>query len=217
MNGVPVKRLLVLCCGAMTFLASGAATAETPDFGVAPRGDARCGTIHALGEGLAGAMEEMAYWGMGITTTLVPHLGAWSSLDSTGLMVSWPLQWSFGTVTGEEVLRRRCGPNNNRTFHAHRVLVEPAITIPFDEATVFGSVRPGYRFVYHGTESMWGFGAGVGATTRFAPFEVGAGPELILQYGECCSPGYADLAVRYERFFESEADALTVSIGFSYF
>lgn len=185
--------------------------------------DPMCGTNAALGEGLASMFHQTAATVTAVTSTLVPHVGAQHTSISTSLVLGWPLQLAFGTVTGEKVLHNRCGDDLVDRFRAHRIVLEPQFIRFLDSPqegvnNAFG-IRPAYRFVYHATDTKWGFGGGVAGEFQLVDdvWQPGVGGELIGQFGDCCAPGYLDLALRYTKFFDAQGHAVALMFGYSYF
>ncbi|MBX3191489.1 MAG: hypothetical protein KF819_31125 [Labilithrix sp.] len=155
-----------------------------------------------------------------ILATLVPHVGAQLRGQSPAAVVSWP--WSIPFGPGFTASRPLQGSSFTvREYRAHRAVFEPGLFSSPQGAGFY--IRPGYRFFYHPSEWVMGLGFGAGTTIEIAnprvdPFRASVSPEVILQFGHCCDPGYFNLTVRYDRFFAGDAfDIPSGNLGFVFF
>lgn len=90
-------------------------------------------------------------------------------------------------------VRHRC---HTEELKSHRIVLEPGLVLG-NPPVIF--VRPAYRFLWHPATSGIGIGAGVGSTwelTGGLGVRGSASPEVVLQLGRCCGPGYALLSLR---------------------
>ncbi|RYE94378.1 MAG: hypothetical protein EOO75_02145 [Myxococcales bacterium] len=150
----------------------------------------------------------------GMVAILVPHIGARLGTGVTEVVVSWPWSVPLGPDENCRVRDRYRYEGLSR----HRALFEPGLLLG---PHVGGFVRPGYRYIVRAGGSDVGLGAGLGSTLERltgSPWRASVSPEVLVHYGECCSPGYTTLALRYDRFLAGrERDAVTLSLGFTYF
>ncbi|MGI5864142.1 MAG: hypothetical protein ACOX6T_19100 [Myxococcales bacterium] len=156
---------------------------------------------------------------LGAAATVVPSIGGRFGKDpqNARLQLSWPWSLPIGPPMS---VTRSYGTCRERTYSLKpiRLMLEPGIawTTPL---TLF--VRPGMRFVFHPADWRLGIGAGVGSTLEARGpwgFRASLSPELLLHWGRCCKPGFVTLSLRYDRFFAGEEhDAVTTSIGFSFY
>ncbi len=156
---------------------------------------------------------------LGAAATVLPSIGGRFGREpqNARMQLSWP--WSL-PVGPPMSVTRTLGTCRERTFSFKpiRLLLEPGLawTSPL---TLF--VRPGMRFVFHPADWRLGIGAGVGSTLEARGpwgFRASLSPELLLHWGRCCAPGFVTLSLRYDRFFAGEEhDAVTTSIGFSFY
>lgn len=181
-----------------------------------------CGTIAYYGEAWEAVGDAISEVVAAIGATLIPQTGVrWESARAEGVMgaLSWPASIPFGRPTARSIKRYHCGPPTVGTLRAHRIVIEPGLTFGA-RPTGFG--RLGYRGVWHPSSSTWGVGAGIGSTIEiFAPGTTlprpSLSPELLVHFGECCTPGYVVGIVRYDRFFAGARDAFTISLGLAFF
>jgi len=154
-------------------------------------------------------------WRIMLWAVVLPHPGFTWRDDAPGFVLSWPGSGPFGPVTA----CTRTGGG----FHEHqpfRFVFEPGLVVT-DEVSLF--VRPGLRYLWHRSTSSFGWGIGVGSTlewTNMDRFSASVSPELLAQYGKCCSPGYTMVAVRLDEFIlRSEGTAITAitaNVGLTY-
>jgi len=151
-------------------------------------------------------------WRTMLWAVAVPHAGFTWRDGAPGFVLSWPGSGPFGPVTA-------C-TRNDGGFHEHRpfrFVFEPGVAV-MEEVSLF--VRPGLRYLWHGSASSLGWGIGIGSTLEWTDmdrFSASVSPELLVQYGRCCSPGYMMVAVRLDAFVpRGEGTAITASVGFTY-
>lgn len=162
-----------------------------------------------------------------LVATAVPHMGVGFRSSQPEFVISWPLSVSLGPAMS---CSRKDGTFDIDKSRPNRLVLEPAIWAA-DAGTTF-SLRPGYRFLWHPTGFLLGFagfGAGIGTTLELArPRVVPPGnkepraslsPEIVIQLGTCCSPGYVTLTTRFDFFFDGPATpvAFSTTMGFTYF
>jgi len=152
-----------------------------------------------------------------LLATILPHAGAQIRGDSPAAHISWPLSLPIGPWYS---CSRR---SDTFVVHGHkpsRIMLEPAIVS--SNRGVGVSFRPGYRFIYHPTTWVVGAGGGFGTTIEIAgnsePFRPSISPEALLHFGQCCSPSFFMLTVRYDHFFIGrDLDIIGVNLGYTYF
>ena len=166
--------------------------------------------------GLATPIQNLIYGGI---ATLVPALGLRLGQDTSRsrFELSWPWSLPLGPAFATS---REEGPCQERIFEMRplRLLLEPglAFTTP---VTFF--VRPGAQAIFQKAGWNVGIGGGLGTTLETTgPYGLRASlsPELLLNWGRCCGPGYLRLALRYDLYFSGrERHAFTTHVGFSFY
>lgn len=178
-----------------------------------------CGTVVGVAPGFAvmGAVYR-AFW-MGVLSAAVPHPGVRVERggDAAGVL-SWQLTYGLPVPpVRAAVLRLGCGNEIRDEFRSHRVVLEPGIVWSRHPELY---VRPGYRFLWHVGASAFGVGAGIGSTVALTGDDstrASVAPELLLEYGRCCAPGYGLLTVRWDRYLSGATrDTLLVAFGLAY-
>ena len=152
-----------------------------------------------------------------LLATIIPHVGAQLRAETPAAVVAWP--WSF-PIGAPSTCTRKQGTFNVALHRPHRAVLEPGIVSSNRGVGVY--TRPGYRYIYHPSDWVVGFGGGLGTTIEIAgqreSFRVGVGPELLAHFGHCCESSYFVLAVRYDRFFSGGVlDLLTATLGYTFF
>ncbi len=162
-----------------------------------------------------------------LLATVVPHVGVGFRTSQPELVIAWPLSVSIGPALS---CSRKSGSFDIDRSRPNRFLLEPALWVA-DAGTTF-SVRPGYRFLYHPTDVLFGFfgfGLGLGGAIELArPRAVAPAnsapraslsPEIAIQLGSCCAPGYVMLTSRFDVFFDGPSTpfAFSTTMGFTYF
>lgn len=152
-----------------------------------------------------------------ILATIIPSVGAQLRADTPAAVIAWPWQFPLGPPS---TCTRKRGSFIVATHRPHRALLEPGI-VSSNRGVGF-YVRPGYRYVYHPSDWVVGFGGGLGSTIEIAgqrePFRMGIGPELLAHFGHCCESGYFTLAARYDRFFTGGVlNLVTGTLGYTFF
>jgi hypothetical protein len=152
-----------------------------------------------------------------LLATALPHVGTQLRGESPAAYISWPLSVPFGPIYS-------CSRKSN-TFvvHGHRpsrIVVEPAL-VSSNRGVGF-SVRPGYRFIWHPTTWVVGVGGGLGSTIEIAgnsePFRPSFGMEALAHFGQCCSPSFFMLALRYDHYFIGrDINIVGLNLGYTYF
>lgn len=166
--------------------------------------------------GLSTPIQNLIYGGI---ATLVPTLGLRLGQDTSRsrFALSWPWSLPLGPVfasTKEE------GPCQERVFEMRplRLLLEPGLA--FTTPVTF-SVRPGVQAMFQRATWNVGIGAGLGSTMETTgPYGLRASlsPEILLNWGRCCGPGFLRVAMRYDLFFSGrERHAFTTNVGFSFY
>lgn len=153
-----------------------------------------------------------------VLATVLPHMGMQLREPGPQIMLAWP--WSvvpFGPRVG---CTRERGKFEVRHFRNHRLMVEPAVLLGDRRPDFF--VRPGYRFVFHPTDWVAGVGGGIGTTAdvvmKGEPMRMSVSPEVVVQFGHCCEPGFVTVAVRYDHYFAGNfRDTFSVSAGYTFF
>jgi hypothetical protein len=178
-----------------------------------------CGTMVGVAPGFAvmGAAYR-AFW-MGVLAAAVPHPGV--RLERGGRaagVLAWQLTYGLPvTPVRAEVLPLGCGNEIRDEFRSHRVVLEPGI-VWSRHAELY--VRPGYRFLWHVGRSPFAVGTGIGSTVSLTGDDstrASVAPELLLEYGRCCAPGYGLLTVRWDRYLSGGTrDAFLVAFGLAY-
>ncbi len=167
-----------------------------------------CGSIRAMGSGLAIALYRFARIGYAVATSLVPEGGL--RVDDEGqayLTASWPLEIPFGPASGSERIDfGTCAAPLVERYPISRIVLEPIISKTHRDGVDIGfETRAGYRFMWHASESSWGVGVGMGSTLDWQnDTRASASPELRLQYGECCTPSYLTITFRYDRYLAGD-------------
>lgn len=162
-----------------------------------------------------------------LAATAAPHVGVGFRTSSPEFVITWPLSASVGPALA---CTRKAGTFDVDRSRPNRFLLEPSLWIG-DAGTTF-ALRPGYRFLVHPADWLFGFGAGLGVPIeivrpqKLAP-RAGLGPELVVQFGGCCAPGYFNLTTRLEIYFDGAPKpppvisatpvAFSVTLGFTYF
>jgi hypothetical protein len=154
--------------------------------------------------------------------TAVPHLGivvrSDSGVTSAQMMISWPLSIAFGPVASCTFLPTTRGIRDD--LANHRLLIEPYLWTADRRGDSSYGMRPGYRFVHHQPNALFGLGAGLGTNLKIVreSFRASAGCEAVFRFGRCCAPGYAVLALRYDRYFAGDGrDMFSATLGFEYY
>lgn len=151
-----------------------------------------------------------------VLATVLPHVGAQLRGDSPAAVVSWPWSVPFGPSF---TASRTQGTFTVRDYRAHRALLEPGVFSSPKGAGFY--LRPAYRFFFHPSDWVVGLGAGVGTAveiTKAEPFRASLSPEIVLQFGHCCDPGYFNLTVRFDRYFTgTDLNMPSGSLGFVFF
>jgi len=151
-----------------------------------------------------------------IAATFIPHLGAQLRGETPTTTLSWP--WSFG-VGPYYACSRKMGTFGFVGHKAHRIMLEPSVIL--GDLGIGVSARPGYRFIYHPTDWVVGFGGGLGSTLEVGnkePARASVGPEVVLHFGHCCERSYFTLALRYDYFpAGTNHHVLGASLGYVYF
>jgi hypothetical protein len=187
---------------------------------VPPALTGRCGTIQALGPGLAAYFHEVWRAYTAVATAVLPHLGARAAGGGIGaprLVLAWPLTVPFLAPTRSRVIRYDCAGEIVDAFRSHRAVLESGVVL---SSPAVPYVRAGYRLAWHPGRGVVGLGAGLGSTVELdggpAP-RASASPELLLLFGRCCYPGYGLLALRYDRFWSGAArETFLASVGLAY-
>jgi hypothetical protein len=150
-----------------------------------------------------------------LAATLLPHVGPTLRGPTPETGLSWP--WSF-PLGPASACSRRAGSYQISKYKPFRLMFEPGID--FGQQALVVSVRPGARYIYHPTAWPAGLGGGLGSMIELTgkePLRASLGPEVLVQLGRCCEPGYFILAIRHEFFFAGKNDLWTASVGFTYF
>lgn len=150
-----------------------------------------------------------------IAATLIPHVGPVLRGPTPETMLSWP--WSFPIGPPSACSRER-GTYAISKYKPFRLMLEPGIDL--GQAAVAVSVRPGIRYLYHPTAWPAGLGGGLGTMIELSgkePLRASLSPEIVVQLGRCCEPGYFVVAIRHEFFFAGKNDLWSASVGFTYF
>ncbi len=152
-----------------------------------------------------------------VAATFIPHFGAQLRGPTPATTLSWPWSFSFGPYYA---CSRKVGTYGFVGHKVHQLMLEPAIVL--GDLGIGVTTRPGYRFLYHPTDWVVGFGGGLGSTLEIAgnrePFRASVGPEIVLHFGHCCERSYFTLALRYDYFVAGrENHILGASLGYVYF
>ncbi|MDR0967088.1 MAG: hypothetical protein LBM75_11445 [Myxococcales bacterium] len=166
--------------------------------------------------GLSTPVQNLLYGGI---ATLVPSMGVRAGQRSSRarFALSWPWSLPIGPIMASS---REDGPCQARVFDLRplRLLLEPGLAFT---APVTFSIRPGAQAIFQRASWNFGIGAGLGSTLETTgPYGVRASvsPELLLNWGRCCGPGFLRLSLRYDLFFTGkEHHALTTHVGFSFY
>lgn len=166
--------------------------------------------------GLSTPIQNLIYGGI---ATLVPTLGLRLGQDRSRsrFALSWPWSLPLGPVFASS---KEEGPCQERVFEMRplRLLLEPGLA--FTTPVTF-SVRPGVQAIFQRATWNVGIGAGLGSTMETTgPYGLRASlsPELLLNWGRCCGPGFLRVALRYDLFFSGkERHAFTTHVGFSFY
>lgn len=166
--------------------------------------------------GLSTPILNLIYGGI---ATLVPTLGLRLGQDTSRsrFALSWPWSLPLGPVFAST---KEDGPCQERIFEMRplRLLLEPGLA--FTTPVTF-SVRPGVQALFQRATWSVGIGAGLGSTMETTgPYGLRASlsPEILLNWGRCCGPGYLRVALRYDLFFSGrERHAFTTHVGFSFY
>ena len=166
--------------------------------------------------GLSTPIQHLVYGGI---ATLVPALGLrlGQGASRSRLSLSWPWSLPLGPVMAST---REEGPCQERVFEMRplRLLLEPSLA--FTSPVTF-AVRPGVQAMFQRASWNVGIGAGLGSTVETTgPYGLRASisPELLLNWGRCCGPGFLRLALRYDLFFGGrERHAFSTHVGFSFY
>lgn len=165
------------------------------------------GVLHGLGES-----------GLPIVAaTVLPHIGAEYRGGAPAIVVSWP--WTIFNFGPMYACTRKPGSYIVEGHRVHRFMVEPKI-----DQGKFGTgfaVRPGYRFLWHPTSWVVGPGVGIGSTVEIRgneeKFRYSLSPEIVGHFGNCCSPSYFTLAVRYDHFWKGlNNDIIGGTLGYTF-
>jgi len=151
-----------------------------------------------------------------LAATVVPHVAAALRGSEPEPGLSWP--WSFPVGAPAECTRAK-GTFDIAAYRPVRILFEPGF-LSAPDRTIAVFVRPGLRYMYHPTAWYLGFGGGLGSMfelTGKEPTRLSVSPELLLQFGACCEPGYVTLTFRREIFFAGGDGIWFASAGFTYF
>ena len=150
-----------------------------------------------------------------IAATLIPHVGPVLRGPTPETMLSWP--WSFPIGPPSACSRRRGGYDIAK-YRPFRLMFEPGIDL--GQTAVVVSMRPGARYIYHPTAWPAGLGGGLGSMIELSgkePLRASLSPEIVVQLGRCCEPGYFMVGIRHEFFFAGKNDLWSASVGFTYF
>jgi|GEM_PF-1274937 len=151
-----------------------------------------------------------------LAATLAPHVLAALRDSEPEPGLSWPWQLPIGAPAQ---CTRRKGSFDVSGYKPFRLLLEPGFLAGADR-TLAVFVRPGLRYMYHPTAWYLGFGGGAGSMLELSgkePTRASLSPELLLQFGACCDPGYVTLTFRREIFFAGSSGIWFASAGFTYF
>lgn len=175
-----------------------------------------CGTMVGFGDAMTGMSMAIVTMGMAMLTTVTPDVGL-AVGETPALQLSWPLTYAFGWASGQTVIQQKCAKDIVLDSPVNRVMLEPILRFNSDPVEASFWLRPGYRFLWRESDALVGFGAGIGSTLTFdSGVDASLSPELVLSFGECCFPGYATLAARWDRYFERELDIFTIQLGWTY-
>ncbi len=151
-----------------------------------------------------------------LAATLLPHVGPVLRGPTPETGLSWPWQFPIGRPSA---CSRRSGSYQISKYKPLRLMFEPGID--FGQQAIVVSVRPGVRYIYHPTEWPAGLGGGLGTMIELTGKEpvprASFSPEVVVQLGRCCEPGYFLLAIRHDFFFAGKNDLWVASVGFTYF
>ncbi len=151
-----------------------------------------------------------------VLATVVPSFGAQIRGQTPTTVLSWPLTFPIGPYYA---CSRKVGSFNVSGHKIHRFMLEPGLVAGSDLGAGFYA-RGGYRFLYHPADWVVGPGAGVGSTFELGmkePKRFSVSPELLVQFGHCCDPGYFILYFRREFFFEGVNKAVwQASLGYTW-
>lgn len=165
---------------------------------------------------MGGVAAEVATSMIAVFSTLLPNVGIATQDEQTNLQLSWPLSFAFGWASGQTVVEQRCSSSTYES-KINRVILEPILRFNGDFDTTF-HLRPAYRLLYRESNSMVGFGAGFGSTIDFSPdIDASLSPELVVSFGECCTPSYVTVAARLDHYTQTDRTAFTLQIGWTYF
>ena len=166
--------------------------------------------------GLSTPIQHLVYGGI---ATLVPALGLrlGQGASRSRLSLSWPWSLPLGPVMAST---REEGPCQERVFEMRplRLLLEPSLA--FTSPVTF-AVRPGVQAMFQRANWNVGLGAGLGSTVETTGphgLRASLSPEILLNWGRCCGPGFLRLALRYDLFFSGrERHAFSTHVGFSFY
>jgi hypothetical protein len=150
-----------------------------------------------------------------LTATFVPHLNAVLRDATPEPGVSWPWSFPIGPASN---CSRAPGGYDLKKYRPFRLMFEPGMIFGDKSIAVF--VRPGLRFLYHPTAWFVGLGGGIGSMYEFTgaePARASLSPEVLIQFGRCCEPGYVTLSFRREIFFAGKSQLWFANVGFTYF
>ncbi|MBS2013539.1 MAG: hypothetical protein JST00_11660 [Deltaproteobacteria bacterium] len=152
-----------------------------------------------------------------ILATLIPHAGAQARGSEPAAIVSWP--WSFPLFPATTCSRTR-GTFVVDKYRSHRLMFEPGISSSNRGIGTF--IRPGYRFLYHPSDWVLGVGGGLGTNIELAgnreSFRASLSPEVVIQFGHCCSEGYFTFALRFDKYFSGGVkEIFSGSLGYTFF
>ena len=168
----------------------------------------------AIGDGFRALADAM----IRVSTAVIPHGGVGIDGDQFQTSVAWPLTVSFAPEVARSISPRRCREPWIDRYLGSRAILEPEINVVWRKPVLARfALRAGYRFMLHRAGANVGWGAGLG--TRFLPEKTlipSLSPEVVVQIGECCSPSFLNVAVRYDRYFDVEENAVSVTFGWAY-
>jgi hypothetical protein len=191
--------LATTCFSAATSAVTGIARADgTRAAAAAPPAPetVECSTEAAFWMSYAQAMTDA---GTLLVAALVPHVGVRMQDDPWSLRPAFAFPWSLAFGPAMASSARVCGTDDHRP---HRAVLEPGVVVA---SPVLFYVRPGYRLLWHAAEWRTGFGAGLGSTVQIVGVptaRASVSPELLLQVGRCCRPGYVLVSLRYDHYWQ---------------
>jgi hypothetical protein len=148
----------------------------------------------------------------GPLSVLAPQPGVRVGDGAADFSLSWSASLPVGPATA---CRRTFG--GLWYFHSHRVVLDSTF-VPARPREL--ALRPGYRYVWHRSDSWIGAGAGLAPVlqvVRPGAFRAGVSPELLVHVGRCCKALYPFVSVRWDRYFSGAArDQLNASVALGY-